>query len=236
MPRSSKISWNDRQVKELRRQVKRFNAKITRTARKSPELVDFLPDKLSVKQLRQTIKNANDLKLISARVDRAFKKGAFQPILTEQGVRTTKYEVREISLGVQRINRRRAKELAQANPNTEKGTMGTVRENNLQPKRFNPNSIKQSDWDKFVQAVERQSMNSYTDEKIERYKENYLRALQNAFGASAEELIEKLRNVPAKTIYQQFYDNPNLQIGFIYDPLEASLILETLNDTWGEIL
>ena len=183
MPRSSKISWNDRQVKELQRQVKRFNAKITRTARKSPELVDFLPDKLSVKQLRQTIKTAKDLKLISARVDRAFKNDAFQPILTEQGVRTTKYEVREISLGVQRINRQRAKELAQANPSTEKGTMGTVRENNLQPKRFNPNSIKQSDWDKFVQVVERQSMDSYTDEKIERYKENYLRALQNAFGA-----------------------------------------------------
>ena len=236
MPRSSKISWNDKQVKELQRQVKRFNAKITRTARKSPELVDFLPDKLSVKQLRQTIKTARDLKLLSARVDRAFVDNAFQPILTEQGVRTTKYEIREISLAVKRINRQRAKELAQANPSTEKGTMGTVRENNLQPKKFNPNAIKPSDWDKFVQAVERQSMDSYTDEKIERYKKNYLLALKNTFGPAAQDLIDKLQNVPAKTIYQQFYDNPNLQIGFIYDPIEASLILETLNETWGEIL
>lgn len=232
----NQISWNDKQTKELKQQVKRFNAKITREIKRSPELADFLPQKLSVRTERQKIKTASDLKLFSARVDRAFAKGAFTPVVTGQGIATTKYELKELSLGVRRINRERKKELERAAPSTKKGTMGTIRQNNLIPKRFNPNEITRQNWKAFVESVERQSMPSYTEGKMLTYKENYIRALENIFGPDADEVIGIVRALPPSKVYQAFYDNPNLQLGFIYDPLDAAVILEEITEDWKGLI
>ena len=117
--------------KEIEKQVKRYNDKLKREANKNPGISDFLPDRLSVKDLKSKVKTPKDLRLLENKVNRLFSEGALKPVQTKQGVKTTAYELREIKLAVERINRQRQKELKQAAPSTEKGTMGSIRQNSL---------------------------------------------------------------------------------------------------------
>ena len=47
--------------------------------------------------------------------------------------------------------------------------MGTIRQNNLRPKKYDIDKIKASDWDMFVYGVEKQIMSGYTAQKNELY-------------------------------------------------------------------
>lgn len=233
MPRVSPIKWNDNQRALLSKQVKRFNAKLTREAKRSPEKAQFLPPKLSVKELKQQIKTSKDLRLFSSKVDRAFKPKAFDLIMSKNGVITTQYQVQELKLDVRRINQARKREAEKANVSTEKGTMGTIEANNLRPKRFDFDNIKPKDWDKFVESVEKQAMvDSYNLEKILKYKEDYLRSVQDLLGSYGRDLYEFVSKLPADFIYGKFYDDTLLQISFISDPIPAREIAESALEAW----
>lgn len=65
MPRQNNIKWRESDLKELRRLVKNFNAKITRDRRKLIEAderykASQLPQKASVRELRQAIETRRD--------------------------------------------------------------------------------------------------------------------------------------------------------------------------------
>lgn len=233
MPRISPIKWNANQRALLTKQVKRFNAKIAREARKNPAKAQFLPDKLSVKELRQQIKTARDLKLLSARVDRAFRPKAFELIKSKQGVVATNYQVKELRLDVRRINQARKREAEKANVSTEKGTMGTIESNNLRPKRFDFDKIKLSDWDAFIESVEKQYLtDSYSYNKMNKYKEDYLNSVRELLGKYGEALYEYVSKLPAEFVYGKFYDDTLLQISFISDPIPALEIAENALAAW----
>lgn len=234
MYKSSGIRWTNKQKAELTRQVKRFNAKIEREAKKNANLTPFLPQKLSVKELKATIKSVQDLKLISARVDRAFKPKALEPIITKQGVMTTAFQIKELELGVKRINKARQKELEKADPSTYKGTMGSVKDNNLKPKKFEPDKITKHDWEKFVESVEKQSRASYTAEKKKAYKENYLKAILDNLGEAGYELYNYIKKIGYETLYDAYYDDPVLQINFIYDPQQSAFIAQEALYRWRD--
>ncbi len=121
MPRQPKIRWNTNQKERLKKTVKRFNAKIAREAKKSNIASEYLPKKLNIKELRQSITTAKDLNLLEKSVQRAFKKDAFKLIKNEKGVTTTKYEKREVGIQVRRINLKRSYERKKANLTFEKG-------------------------------------------------------------------------------------------------------------------
>ena len=78
MPRQPKIRWNTNQKERLKKTVKRFNTKIEREAKKSNIASEYLPKKLSIKELKQSITTAKDLNLLEKSVQRAFKKDAFK--------------------------------------------------------------------------------------------------------------------------------------------------------------
>ena len=220
--------------KEIEKQVKRYNDKLKREANKNPGLSDFLPDRLSAKDLKSKVKTPKDLRLLENKVNRLFGEGALKPVQTKQGVKTTAYELREIKLAVERINRQRQKELKQAAPSTQKGTMGSIRQNSLQPKDFNPDNIRKSDWDKFVESAEKQSWDSYTKDKMIKYKENYLKSVKENLGRQGKELYDYVSKLTPEQLYESFYDDPILQIGFTSDPLPAASIAKAALAGWKE--
>lgn len=170
-------------------------------------------------------------------MERLFKPGAAELIRSESGVVVTKYEKRELGIKVGIINRARTVERQQAGLSTEKGTMGSVKERALDAKTFNFDKIKPGkEWEKFVESVEKQSKSAYRQKKMELYKENYLKGIQNNLGKKGKELYDLLKTVDAKTLYKSYYDDQVLQIDFIYDPLEADLIAETATARWKKVL
>ncbi len=230
MQKRYNIKWRESDEKALAKAVRKFNAKRTRLIKQVPELEEFLPSKISTKEIRERVKTRRDLKNELNSIERFMRKGAEKPIITKEGIKTTVYEKKEISLKVRAINQRRAAELKKAAPSTEKGTMGTIRENNLKPKQYDIDKIKKSDWKKFVESVEKQSKDSYASDRYDRYKENFIKGLENAFGEKGSELIEIAKQIDGETLTQMYYDDPILQIDFIYDPLEMQVKIDAMEE------
>lgn len=222
MPRQSNIKWRTKDRQQLSKVVQQFNAKLTRTLRKHPELKPYLPERLTVQGLKEQIKTRNDFNREVNSAKRFLKKGAEMPYTSESGIKTTEWERREIGIKVGVINRRKARERKAADVSTYKGTMGSIRENNLLPKKYNIDKIRPSDWDKFVKSVEKQVASTYSTEKQSRYKANYIKGVQNIFSpADAQAIISIVSRIPDEEFTQLFYDDPVLQLDFVYDPLEA---------------
>jgi hypothetical protein len=230
MQKRYNIKWRESDKKELAKAVRKFNTKRTRLLKQVPELEEFLPAKISTKEIRERVKTRRDLKNELNTIERFMRKGVEKPIITKEGIKTTVYEKKEISIKVRASNQRRAAELKKAAPSTEKGTMGTIRENNLKPKQYDIDKIKKSDWKKFVESVEKQSKDSYASDRYGRYKENFIKGLENAFGEKGSELIEITKQIDGETLTQMYYDDPILQIDFIYDPLEMQVKIDAMEE------
>lgn len=228
MPRQYNIKWRNKDKTRLSNTVRQFNAKITRTLKKNPELAPYLPERLTVQGLRDKIQTRQDFNREIKSARRFLKPGAETPVTSATGIRTTRWEKREIGIKVGVINQRRNRELKKMNPTTEKGTMGTIRENNLRPKNYDIDKIKASDWDMFVYGVEKQIMSGYTAQKNELYKQNFIKAVKTAFGSKGTEIMEMAQSIPADILVELYYNDPVLQVEFIYNPLEMQIKIDNI--------
>lgn len=235
MPRTPKIRWTKNQKKRLEKDVRRFNAKINRELKKNPQAIEYLPQKKSLSTLRKDIKTAKDLNRFHASVNRIFKPNVLKKVETEKGIKTTKYEVKEVRLQVNRINRERAREREIASVSKEKGTLSTVEQNSLNEKVFNLEKIKRSDWEKYKEGTYKMSMASYTDWRNKRYKQVYIDTL-DILGEYGDAVKEYIQGIDEELFHDAQYDDPILNINFISDPLEAQLIAEQIITHWEQYL
>lgn len=225
MPRQYNIKWRKQDKQKVTNTVRQFNSKITRLLKKNPALKPYLPDRINAKELTKNIQTRSDFNREINSISRFLKRGAESPITTDTGLRTTQWQRKELGYKVANINRQRTAERKRANVSTFKGTMGSIQKNNLEPKQYDFNKIKPSDWDKFVQNVEKQVKENYFSEKNELYKQNYMTAISNVFNKEdSARLSAILQNIPAEDLIDLFYSDPVLQIDFVYDPLEASVL------------
>lgn len=72
MARASRIQWTKGYQKELARQVKNYNARIKYAQKKYPNLV--LPPKLSVKEIKKTVKTRQEYRVLIRDIERATSK------------------------------------------------------------------------------------------------------------------------------------------------------------------
>lgn len=234
MRKQSQIRWSREDRTKVSRTVQQFNSKITRTLKKHPEWAEFLPDRMTVKELTSRIETRKDFNRELNSVSRFMQKGAETPFQSQKGIKTTKWEKREVGYKVAQVNRARTLERKKADVSTEKGTMGTIETNMLLPKKYKIDEIKPRDWDKFVNLLEKQVMDNYNDKQRESYKWNYMTAIINNLGftGKALELYYLIDSLPADVVYLVYMDDPDLQIGFIYDPKEASEKTDVLLERW----
>lgn len=229
MPRRYNIKWRDVDRKKLSNTVRQFNAKLTRTLKKHPEFEKFLPERITVADVKKNIETRNDYNREIKSLLRFLKTGAEMPYTSKTGIQTTLWERREIGIKVAVINRQRTAERKRANVSSFTGTMGSIQQNNLLPKKYNIDKIRLKDWNKFVQGVEKQVKEHYFTEKNIQYKNNYIQALLNIFNSQdARNIIEIINDIEPDDFINLFYEDPVLQLDFIYDPLEASLKADSI--------
>ena len=232
------IKWRPSDLRRLTNIAKRFNAKLTRTVKKIPEAQYYLPERLNTATIRQTVKTRQDFNALLNSYERFLAPGAENPYVGKSGLITTYWQKREVGIRVGVINRRRARELKAANPSTLKGTMGTITENNLRPKKYNIDEILPSNWDKFLESVRKQSAASYSFDKMQLLKENYLKSVDAVFGGApyANYLHELLDNLPPDLFTDAMYDNAYLDIDFVYDEHDMDMVFEKLIAEWNKYL
>lgn len=230
MQKQHKIKWSNDDSKALANAVRQFNAKRTRLIKAQPFLAEYLPNKLKVSDVRGRIESRADFNREIKSINRFKKPNAARLVKSKKGLVITFYEKMEISYKVRRINNRRKKELLEADISTERGNMGAVKKNNLQPKEFDFDEMDSSNWDKFVQSVNKQTMPNYANGKHSLYKENFMKGLESVFGAQAEELKELVSKIDAKVLYDIYYSNPVVKLDFIYGAQERSFRFEALKE------
>lgn len=236
MQKQTNIRWRQSDIEKVKREVKRFDAKINREIAKNPAMALLLPAKKYTKNVLENINTRKDLNSFYRSTENFFKKDATK-ILTFGEFQTTKYEHKEALTLTRRINKMRERELVEMNPTTDKGTMNAIEANHLKPKIYNP--AKQSPgaaWRKFMESVEKQSRYGYTADKADLYKENYLKAVKNQLGEAGKGLYDKVKGIDSNTFYSAYYDDPLVQIEFIYDPLQQEIIADAAIAHWDNIL
>lgn len=238
MPRRSGIRWRKSDQEDIANAVRQFNAKITRALKKNPELSVFLPSRITTSVVKGKVKTRSDLKRELNSLKRFLKKGAEAPVQSSRGVKTTKWEKKEIGIKVGTINRARNREAKKANVSTTKGTMGSIESNNLKPKSYNFDHMNPREWEKYVQTIEKQIMSSYHVEKMNQYKRNYLNSIRGNLGNGeyANRLYDLVVTLDTEFMYDIYYDDPVLQIQFTSDPLPAEYIAEMSYEHWQKAL
>ena len=238
MPKSNIAKWRSVDEARLKRLVKNFNAKIRRIEKNRPEIAALQPPKENLKALRETLKGMSrvDINYQFKKMENYLKKGAELPYTTKQGVNTTVWEKKEIDRAVRTINARNKALIQKYEPSTTKGTMGTIERNNLQPRKNRVNTIQPKDYNRYVSNLFKQVMQNDV-ERNERYKENFLKAVENIMGENSK-LYQVVKNMDSALLTKYYYTEPLLQLTFVYDPKDAeeieNLMLERLEQLQGK--
>lgn len=236
MPRQPRINWRQSDRETISRTVQQFNAKITRVLKKNPEFADFLPERLNVRDFSAQIETRQDFNRLVKSARRFIKPGAEMPVMSETGIATTLWEKRELRYANQRIARARSEAAKKANVSTYKGTMGTIRANNLQPRNSNIDTIPASSWEQYLESTRKQDRANYMYDRAVQYKADYLRNVREKIwgGPWAKTLFDFVSTLDSWFMYDRYYDDPVLQINYISDPAEAEIIAQNAYEHWIE--
>lgn len=236
--RSYKLSEADRE--RIKKAVRRFSEKRKKVAREKPDIARFQPKTPTTREIERELqgKTREALEYKLAALGRYLEEGSEDIYITESGVITTNYQMGEIRRGIESANKEREKLKARNRATTYTGTMGTLRDNELKPRKDRSETIGKKHWQEYAQSVERLALGSSDEERERTYKKNFLRAIEGAFGEGGGIIAKKLYNRIKQTplaLYQDYYDvDPILTIGFVYNPAEAQhnvdVIMEHLDE------
>ena len=237
------IKWRNKDEAQLKRVVTNFNAKINRLIKKEPKAIEYLPQKISVKELKAKISTRQDFNRELKSIQRFSRKGVEQAVKASSGNVVTKWEKQEVARKVSTINARRSR-LLKEELNTEatlkgvplgrkRGGMGEDTTAELRPKKFDFDKIKAGrEWELYKKSVDRQINSRYYDQLDSVYRNNYIKALENANIPNREEIINIINKIPDDRFYRFASSDKTLELGFIYDEAEAFIRGQTIYEGW----
>lgn len=168
---------------------------------------------------------------------RSFLKSPGETVRTETGVVTTEWKLKDISRKIAKINRERAKRLAEIEPSTYRGTMGAAREKNLKPKqKVNPAKASKLEWGKFVESVEKQAAPDYYDKMRELYYDNYRKSVTTVYGEDAEPILDLLDQITPAELDALYARDPNIIPGFHYEKTDEDIKWKHTYDALAEYI
>lgn len=234
MPRTSRIKWRESDLIKLRNTVEKFNDKVIAISK--TDLAQYQPNLKDVDELELIFKNRNrrffDREI--ARMERYLKKGAELPYTTKSGANTTIWQKNEVANMIKSINAFRKAELEEYNPSTYTGTMGTIEDNNLRPRKNRLENIREKNFMDYIYSVETQLYNQDRELKAQKYKDNFLTAIKNTVGKDSE-LYRVINNIDKHELYRFYYTEPLLQISMTSDPVLGDMVEDVMLDRLREI-
>lgn len=258
MAKYYKIRWTDEDTEELSKAVKNFNAKISRIAKRKPSIKNFLPDKVSVKKLKNLINTRNDLKREINALKRFSRKGAETIIKapnTSTNAYVTKWQKEELIRRVAIVNRKRRerKEYLYQLPAKSRGEdlgytlgqalefvgMGKVQEVELLPIKAFTMSMTPTEIRKKHLSTIIQTQSDYFTKKDYQLRENYLKGILTHYNEEdVADVIEKIKSIDIKEFLDTFYEegadtdiaSPDFEE--ILKRFEYEGYVESLKSTW----
>lgn len=210
----AKIRWRQSDIDRITNTVRQFNAAITRELKRNPNFAAVAPERLTTKGLKEQIQTRQDFNRLINKYQRFYHDKTSRQIVTNaHGVQTTKWQRKETAIDLRVVNAKRAK--ARKKASAEKGTLNAERSMNKRKRIIDFDSIHTQDsWNKIVKSVENESLSRYDrDEKI-LYYGNYIGAILARL--NNPDIAKKVMKKKADSMIDAYYDNPDLQIDYIY--------------------
>lgn len=241
----------------LSKAVRNFNAKIKRLENKNPEIKNMLPEKVTIKQMKDLIKSKTDLDREIKSLERFTAKKdrwghAPQEIVDVPGndnnLKTTRWQRQEMGRMKGTINRKRnarLKEL-QSIELERKGKklgyssvdigMGKIDESALKPiNAFTPKMSK-FELNKKFDVLRNESQSKYWDEADQRLRNNYINTFMEEFGDSdlTRQIKQHIENKDFKEFYRIYRKDPNKFEHLYFSNLqERQKYLNEIMSVWG---
>lgn len=247
MSKKYNIKWTEDDSKELARTVKNFNAKISRLEKKNPAIKNTLPEKVSVKEMKELIDTRQDLKRELNSLKRFTQRGSEQLVTVpdnDYNLQITKWQKNEMTRRAGVINRKRKVRLQEISDieMTSRGEklgytrgqlgMGKADEVALSPiNAFTPKMTRTSLRKKF-EVLKKESQSTYWRKRELQLMENYKNSLLRNFKASdVEEIINVINDMDFKEFYK-IYQGEGGNFENVYHLGEEEKFLTALKATW----
>lgn len=240
------IRWRKKDLEKLSTYIRKFNASITKTAKKQPELLDsgILPEKLNVKEVKEKIYSRADYNRVIKRIDRWFEPGARDLTVNTIGQKITKWLSNEIKYAKQRVSYQQKKRLQEAGFSGHQ--QAELKQLMKDPYEREERIIRRQEkidwkemtteeaetafrnesqlWQNFVKQLFNQDSDEYLVTMNQRYYDNTLLAIERNFTKEQyDELKKTLVNLGIDG-YQLFLMggvNPNINFEYYYSEEET---------------
>lgn len=168
-------------------------------------------------------------------------------LLNQFGVKFTPEEKRALENAVNTANRKRARMLKEAAtlPRMVSGrdTGDTVGSLQLMGKESDFILAKKTkslqrfrsreQYEKYMDTLHRVNTRDYVDDRVRLYKRNHMKALENAYGDEAKDVMMKIRMMKPKDYMKMIQQDESLEISYIYDPTARSGKLNQIRASMG---
>jgi hypothetical protein len=251
MSKRYNIRWSESDNQELKRAVKNFNAKISRLEKKYPEMKKALPDRVSVKQMKNLIETRQDLKRELNALRRFSKKGAEEFVTLDNNdynLKVTKWQRQEIVRRVAIINRKRKKRhdelMAQEATYGGEGLgytvgqigMGKSDEVALRPMNAFTPKMTRTELKKKYSAVMKESQTMYWDKRELTLMNVYIETMLTNFNPEdVREIAIAIQELGFSEFYEK-YNADQMKFAYFYheDAEKYDGALEKLRKLWLE--
>lgn len=236
MAKRSYFTGRERDAKDVRNAVERFNRAVERAAKTAPaQLREYLPDKLVLGEVKKNIASKDDLEYFMRATSHAAEPDAFTFVPIKNGF-TTNLDLIRAQEGVEHVNAARAKRAEEAHKegNTN-ATKTEIKRQNLDPIDYNPLNKSDKDIKRFVNLISRLDTDADRYSKSELYKRNYLKAAENEMGKrAARKLEEAIRGMTGQEVYDAVFADSLLHIDTLYfsEYYEQQMFLDRILATW----
>ncbi len=249
MPREYNIRWSENDTKELNRVVKNFNAKVKRLESKYSNSDVIIPERMSVKELKDIITTRRDLQR-ELKSLQAFTQRGSEEIVdipnTKNNIQMTKWQREEMVKRTKLVNdkryyrRKKLEEKELSNQGTPLGYtrgdigMGKVEVNQLRPTKTFTKGMDQYSANAKMKHLLRESQSSYWNSRDLLMRENFIKALEENFNPKdIQDVVKGIRNMSISEFKDKLLSDPE-DFNTAYPPDEEQYegYLSQLKSTW----
>lgn len=199
-----------------------------RLREKEPELAQFRPETISIKDLRGRIETRQDFNRELNKLARFSRRGSEDIRTTDQGVITTDWQFHEAAI-MQRVvttKRRKKREEVKSWQQQESESLF----DKPRPAEVTPRS-----WDQYIKSLEREVLAKYDENRKKLYLENYIQSVKQELGFQGREIIAFVDSLDLDTFVKNSLTNPMLRIEFVYTEAAKKEVAEAILSEWRRV-
>lgn len=249
MSKQYSIRWTQNDSKELSKAIRNFNAKVKRLEQKHAGTNVIIPEKLSVKEMKDLINTRRDLQREIKSLQRFTQRGAEEIVTipnTDNNITLTQWQKKEMSIRAGVVNRKRnqrlknleAKELESGGESLgyTRGDIGMGKADKLAlrpTKAFTPKMHKGDVKAKFKHLM-KESQSDYWTKRDILMRDNYIKALEENFNPNdIKDIIKEIKSMNLGEFKDKLLSNPeDFNTAYPPDDEQYEGYLTQLKSTW----